>query len=117
MKKTDNMTIDSIPFKDDMLFSEMAKCISLIKEKSPFESISNAYILGYTRGVISTTPKVNIEMIRIVKGLSRQQTAHLLDISIDRYNAIINGKSKMLVNEFVMIHEKFNIPFENIAIE
>jgi DNA-binding XRE family transcriptional regulator len=112
-----NEIIHFIPLNDDMSASEMATCMNLISNGSIFESISNAYTLGYTRGAISLAPKVDIEMIRLAKGFTRQQIAKSLGISINRYNSIINGKSQMLVNEFVMIHEKFNIPFENIAIK
>lgn len=60
--------------------------------------------------------KLTLEAIRINAGKSREETAKLLGISLDRYNRIANGNSKLLATEFVEIHRKFNVPYEQIAI-
>lgn len=60
--------------------------------------------------------KLTIEAIRVNKGISREEAANLLNISIDRYNRLANGQSKLLATEFIKIHEIFEIPYEMIAI-
>ena len=60
--------------------------------------------------------KLSIEAIRVNSGKTREETAKLMDISIDRYNRLATNKSKMLATEFIKVHEVFNIPFEQIAI-
>lgn len=61
--------------------------------------------------------KIYIEAIRINAGKSREETAKLLGISVDRYNRIATGSSKMLAVEFIAIHKVFNIPYETIAVK
>ncbi len=60
--------------------------------------------------------QLTIEAIRVNKGISREEAANLLGMSIDRYNRIANGQSKLLATEFIRIHEVFDIPYEMIAI-
>jgi len=58
-----------------------------------------------------------ISKLYINAGKSREETAKLLGISVDRYNRIATGSSKMLAVEFIAIHKVFNIPYENIAVK
>ena len=58
-----------------------------------------------------------ISKLYINAGKSREETAKLLGISVDRYNRIATGSSKMLAVEFIVIHNVFNIPYENIAVK
>lgn len=60
--------------------------------------------------------KISIEAIRVNNNLTREQIANKLGISLDRYNRIVQGKSKLLATEFIKIHELFDIPFEQINI-
>ena len=60
--------------------------------------------------------KFTIEAIRVNSGKTREETAKLLGISLDRYNRLASGESKLLATEFIAIREKFNIPYEKIAI-
>ena len=60
--------------------------------------------------------KFTIEAIRVNSGKTREETAKLLGISLDRYNRLASGESKLLATEFIAIHEKFNIPYEKIAL-
>lgn len=60
--------------------------------------------------------KITIEAIRVNNNLTREQFANMIGISLDRYNRIVQGKSKLLATELVKIHEVFNIPLEQINI-
>ena len=60
--------------------------------------------------------KLTLEAIRVNAGKSREEAARMLGVSLDRYNRIVNGDSKLLATEFVEIHKKFNVPYEQIAI-
>ena len=48
--------------------------------------------------------KFTIEAIRVNSGKTREETAKLLGISLDRYNRLASGESKLLATEFIAIH-------------
>lgn len=58
--------------------------------------------------------KLNIEAIRMNMKLTRPQMADRLGITLDRYNRLAVGESKMLAAEFQMLHEISGIPYEYI---
>ena len=58
--------------------------------------------------------KLPIESIRLKMGWSREEFASKLGVSLDRYNRLATGKSKMLATEFVTLHVVSGIPYENI---
>lgn len=58
--------------------------------------------------------KLNIEAIRANMKLTRPQMADRLGITIDRYNRLAVGESKMLATEFQALHEISGIPYEYI---
>jgi transcriptional regulator with XRE-family HTH domain len=60
--------------------------------------------------------KMNIEAIRVQLKLTRQEMAEKLGISLDRYNRLASGESKMLAVELVKIHDISEIPYENIEV-
>ena len=60
--------------------------------------------------------KITIEAIRVNNNLTREQFANMIGISLDRYNRIVQGKSKLLATELIKIHEVFSIPLEQINI-
>lgn len=64
-----------------------------------------------------TDVKMTLEMVRIQLGLTRQEMADRMMISVDRYNRLANGKSKMLAVEWSTIHSISNIPYEYLAIQ
>lgn len=60
--------------------------------------------------------KMNIEAIRVYMGLTRPEMAEKMDISLDRYNRLATGESKMLATELVQLHQISDVPYENILI-
>ena len=60
--------------------------------------------------------KLNIESIRVNMGLNRQEMADRLGITLDRYNRLAIGDSKMLAVELTKLHEISGVPYENILI-
>lgn len=58
----------------------------------------------------------NIESIRTNMGITRAEMADRMDITLDRYNRLANGESKMLAVELVKLHEISGVPYENILI-
>ena len=58
--------------------------------------------------------RIKLKAIRINLGLSREQAAEQLGIELRRYCSLERGKTRMLANEFVAIHEKLGIPWDNI---
>lgn len=60
--------------------------------------------------------KLNLESIRANMGLSRAEMAERMGITLDRYNRLANGESKMLATELAKIHEISGVPYDNILI-
>lgn len=60
--------------------------------------------------------KLNIEAIRTQMKLTRLEMAGRLGISVDRYNRLANGESKMLATELVCLHRISGVPYENIDV-
>ena len=60
--------------------------------------------------------KLNIEAIRAQMRKTRPQMAELLGITVDRYNRLASGESKMLASEMVKLNEVSHVPFENIDV-
>lgn len=60
--------------------------------------------------------KLNIEAIRSQLNLPRSEMAARLGISLDRYNRLASGESKMLATELVRLHDISGVPYENIKI-
>ena len=60
--------------------------------------------------------KLNIEAIRAQLKLTRSEMADRLSVSLDRYNRLASGESKMLAVELVRLHEASGVPYENIKI-
>ena len=60
--------------------------------------------------------KLNIEAIRAQLKLTRSEMADRLSVSLDRYNRLASGESKMLAVELVRLHEVSGVPYENIKI-
>ena len=58
--------------------------------------------------------KLNMEAIRMQMKLTRPEFAERLGISLDRYNRLATGESKLYATEFVRLHEVSNVPLENI---
>ena len=58
--------------------------------------------------------KLNIEAIRMNMKLTRPQMAERLGITVDRYNRLATGDTKMLATEFQTLHEISGIPYEYI---
>ena len=53
--------------------------------------------------------QLKLEAIRMQLGLSR------MHISLDRYNRLANGESKLLATEFIEIHRLSGLDYERIA--
>ncbi len=60
--------------------------------------------------------KLTIEAIRLQLKLTRAELAASLGISLDRYNRIVSGESKMLASELVLLHQVSGIPYEMIEV-
>lgn len=60
--------------------------------------------------------KLNLEAIRAQMNLSRAEMADKLMISLDRYNRLANGDSKMLATELIRLHKVSGMPYENILV-
>lgn len=63
-----------------------------------------------------TEIKLNIEAIRVQMNLPRAEMAKRLEITLDRYNRLATGESKMLATEFVKLHEISGVPYDSIVI-
>lgn len=61
--------------------------------------------------------KLSLEALRVNAGISREEAAKLIGVSLDRYNRLASGKSKLLAVEFIKIHEIYNIAYERIEIK
>ena len=59
---------------------------------------------------------LNIEAIRVQMGFTRVEMAEKMNISIDRYNRLASGDSKMLAAELVSLHKIRGVPYENIKV-
>lgn len=59
--------------------------------------------------------QLKLEAIRMQLGLSRKQMADRMHISLDRYNRLANGESKLLATEFIEIHRLSGLDYERIA--
>lgn len=59
--------------------------------------------------------KLTLEMVRVKMGISKREMADKLDISLDRYNRLASGESKLLATEWSKIHEVSGIPYDNLA--
>ena len=64
-----------------------------------------------------TEMKLNLEAIRVNMGLERAEMAEKLGISLDRYNRLAIGDSKMLAVELVKLIQVSGIPWEHIKID
>lgn len=60
--------------------------------------------------------KFTLEMIRLNLGKSRQEMADLLEVSLDRYNRLVAGDSRMLAIELIKLMDISNLKAENIKI-
>ena len=60
--------------------------------------------------------KLNIEAIRAQLQLPKPEMAERLGVTLDRYNRLARGESKMFATELVRLHELSGVPYENIAI-
>lgn len=60
--------------------------------------------------------KLNIEAIRAQLQLPKPEMADRLGVTLDRYNRLACGESKMLATELIRLHELSGVPYENIAI-
>ena len=49
-------------------------------------------------------------------GVTRVEMAEKMNISIDRYNRLASGDSKMLAAELVSLHKISGVPYENIKV-
>lgn len=58
--------------------------------------------------------KMNIEAIRMNMKLTRAEMAERLGITLDRYNRLASGESKLLATEFVRLHDISGIPHDFI---
>ena len=61
--------------------------------------------------------KLSLEALRVNAGISREEAAKLIGVSLDRYNRLASGGSKLLAVEFIKIHEIYNIAYEHIEIK
>lgn len=59
--------------------------------------------------------QLKLEAIRMQLGFSRKQMADRMHISLDRYNRLANGESKLLATEFIEIHRLSGLDYERIA--
>lgn len=62
------------------------------------------------------TMKLNLEAIRANMGITRADMAKLLEITVDRYNRLASGESRMFATELIRLHKVSGIPYENIAL-
>ena len=60
--------------------------------------------------------RMNLEAIRAQMKKTRSEMANMMGISVDRYNRLANGESKMLASELIKLNEISGIPFENIDV-
>ena len=58
--------------------------------------------------------ELNIESIRVMMSLTRKEMADQLGVSIDRYNRLATGESRLLATEFKKLHEISGLPMEVI---
>lgn len=61
--------------------------------------------------------KLSLEALRVNAGISREEAAKLIGVSLDRYNRLASGESKLLAVELIKIHEIYNIAYERIEIK
>lgn len=61
--------------------------------------------------------KLSLEALRVNAGISREKAAKLIGVSLDRYNRLASGESKLLAVEFIKIHEIYNVAYERIEIK
>lgn len=59
--------------------------------------------------------KLKLEAIRTQLGYTRQTMAEKMHISLDRYNRLATGESKMLATEFCAIHAVSGFDYEKIS--
>lgn len=71
----------------------------------------------WTGGQMEDIVKLPIESIRLKMGWSREEFASKLEVSLDRYNRLATGKSKMLATELIAVHIVSGIPYENIDVQ
>ena len=60
--------------------------------------------------------KLSVEAIRLNLKLSREEMAEKLGMTLDRYNRIAIGKSKMYATELMKLEEVSNITGHNILL-
>lgn len=60
--------------------------------------------------------KMSLEAIRVNMGKTRPEMAELLGVSVDRYNRLATGESKMLAAELIRLHTVSGVPYESIDV-
>ena len=63
------------------------------------------------------TPTKSLEVIRVTMDLPKREMARRLGISLDRYNRLVTGESKMLATEMITLHKISGVPYEEISIK
>lgn len=61
--------------------------------------------------------QLDIEAIRTMMKVSRKEMAELLDITLDRYNRLATGESKMLATELKALHKVSKVPYDSIVVQ
>lgn len=59
---------------------------------------------------------MSLEAIRVNMGKTRPEMAELLSVSVDRYNRLATGESKMLATELIKLHTISGVPYESIDV-
>lgn len=60
--------------------------------------------------------QLNIEAIRALMKITRQEMAEKMGVTQDRYNRLASGESKMLATELIKLHEISDVPYESIDV-
>lgn len=60
--------------------------------------------------------QLTLEAIRVKLGKTRAEMADELGITLDRYNRLANGESRMFATELVRLGEISGIPYQNIEV-
>lgn len=60
------------------------------------------------------TIKWTIEAIRVRLGCTRPEMAERMGITVDRYNRLASGESRMFATELIRLHNISNVPYDQI---
>ena len=60
--------------------------------------------------------KWTMEAIRVRMDKTRAEMAEAMDITLDRYNRLVSGESRMFALELIKLHEISKVPYSEIEV-